>query len=125
MPVIILSSSASFRITRQHFVGLVQDTVSTKQKASTELPDRSNIHFLAGDLTDYNSLENAAAKTPAITNGNLGYLIANAAFASPVNGFFCYWRSVCPPLRFICLVHTNESVGRGARRCSRRHAQIR
>lgn len=46
---------------------------------------------MAGDLTNYNSLEIAAAETSAITNGNLDYLIANAAFASPVNGFFRFF----------------------------------
>ncbi|KAI1387865.1 uncharacterized protein F4822DRAFT_294412 [Hypoxylon trugodes] len=68
-------------------IGLVRDPASAKEKVSAELPDRSNIHILAGDLTNYDSLKTAAAETSAITGGSLDYLIANAAFMSTVDGF--------------------------------------
>lgn len=68
-------------------VGLVRDPAGTKQKVAAELPDRSNIHILAGDLTDYDSLKSAAAETSAITGGSLDYLIANAALMTAVDGF--------------------------------------
>lgn len=54
---------------------------------AAELPGRSNIHILAGDLTNYESLKTAAASTSAITGGSLDYLIANAAFMTNVDGF--------------------------------------
>ncbi|KEY70107.1 hypothetical protein S7711_08637 [Stachybotrys chartarum IBT 7711] len=60
-------------------IGLVRDTKSTQDKVRAELPDRSNIHIVRGDLSDYKSLEAAAAEVGKITDGKLDYLIANAA----------------------------------------------
>ncbi|KAK1239815.1 hypothetical protein MKX08_007257 [Trichoderma sp. CBMAI-0020] len=52
-----------------------QDTASTKQKKSTELLNRPNIHILDGDLINYNILKTVVAKTFTITNANFDYLI--------------------------------------------------
>ncbi|KAH6646627.1 hypothetical protein BKA67DRAFT_594956 [Truncatella angustata] len=68
-------------------VGLVRNPSSTKEKVSAELSDRSNIHIIAGDLTNYDSLKTAADETSAITGGSLDYLVANAAIISQVDGF--------------------------------------
>lgn len=68
-------------------IGIVRDAAGTKEKVSAELPGRSNIHILAGDLTDYDSLKSAAAETTAIAGGSLDYLIANAAIATSIDGF--------------------------------------
>ncbi|KAK2590064.1 hypothetical protein QQS21_012252 [Conoideocrella luteorostrata] len=68
-------------------VGLVRDPAATKQKVSAELAGRSNIHILAGDLTNYDGLKSAAAETSVITGGSLDYLIANAALMSNVDGY--------------------------------------
>ena len=65
----------------------MRDPAGTKKKVTAELPGRSNIHILAGDLTDYDSLKSAADETSAITGGGLDYLIANAAFMTSVDGF--------------------------------------
>ena len=65
----------------------MRDPAGTKKKVSAELPDRSNIHILHGDLTDYDSLKSAAAETAAITGGSLDYLIANAGLVSGAAGY--------------------------------------
>lgn len=51
----------------------------TKQKVAAELGDRSNIHILRGDLTDYGTLKQAAADTAEIVGERgIDYLVANA-----------------------------------------------
>ncbi|RYP20558.1 hypothetical protein DL765_002715 [Monosporascus sp. GIB2] len=68
-------------------IGLARDPSSAKEKVSAELSDRSNVHILAGDLTNYDSLKTAADETSAIAGGSLDYLIANAAIMTPVDEF--------------------------------------
>ncbi|RYP37875.1 hypothetical protein DL767_002747 [Monosporascus sp. MG133] len=68
-------------------ISLARDPSSAKEKVSAELPDRSNVHILAGDLTNYDSLKTAADETSAITGGSLDYLIANAAIMTPVDAY--------------------------------------
>ncbi|RYP70038.1 hypothetical protein DL771_005729 [Monosporascus sp. 5C6A] len=68
-------------------IGLARNPSSAKEKVSAELPDRSNVHILAGDLTNYDSLKTAAEETSAITGGSLDYLIANAAIMIPVDEY--------------------------------------
>ncbi|KAH8886523.1 NAD(P)-binding protein [Thozetella sp. PMI_491] len=61
-------------------IGFVRDAEATEKKVAKEL-NRSNVHIIQADLTDYESLKNAAQKTSALTNGSLDYLIANAVVA--------------------------------------------
>ena len=65
----------------------MRDAAGTKKKVSIELPGRSNIHILAGDLRDYDSLKSAAAETAAITGGSLDYLISNAALVTSTDAY--------------------------------------
>ncbi|PWY68968.1 NAD(P)-binding protein [Aspergillus sclerotioniger CBS 115572] len=59
-------------------IGLVRNKLETDKKVLEELQDRTNIHILQADITDYAALQNAAAETANITGGGLDYLIANA-----------------------------------------------
>ncbi|KAF1828687.1 hypothetical protein BDW02DRAFT_603213 [Decorospora gaudefroyi] len=58
-------------------IGLVRDTATTETKIRAW--NRSNVHLVAGDLSDYDSLKRAVDATSNITGGKLDYLIANAA----------------------------------------------
>ncbi|EXJ90068.1 hypothetical protein A1O3_03136 [Capronia epimyces CBS 606.96] len=58
-------------------IGLVRNKPATDAKVAAL--NRTNIHILEGDLTDYESLKRAASATSKITGGSLDYLIANAA----------------------------------------------
>ncbi|RYC64346.1 hypothetical protein CHU98_g1874 [Xylaria longipes] len=69
-------------------VGLVRDKTATEKKVSEELPGRSNIHILHGDLNDYESLKKAAADTAVITGGRLDYLVANAGYMAHWDAFY-------------------------------------
>jgi NAD(P)-dependent dehydrogenase (short-subunit alcohol dehydrogenase family) len=78
-------------------VGLVRDKAGTEKKIAAELGDRSNIHILHGDLTDYASLKQAAADTAEIVGERgIDYLVANAAFQShfdaygPIGALYVY-----------------------------------
>jgi NAD(P)-dependent dehydrogenase (short-subunit alcohol dehydrogenase family) len=57
-------------------IGLVRNVADTEAKVASW--NRSNIHLVQGDLSNYESLKNAAAATAKITGGSLDYLIANA-----------------------------------------------
>ncbi|KAI3324038.1 NAD(P)-binding protein [Xylariaceae sp. AK1471] len=76
-------------------VGLVRNVASTEEKVSAELAGRSNIHILAGDLTNHEGLKAAAEQVSAITGGKLDYLIANAAYIPTVDGY-CAVRQIAP-----------------------------
>lgn len=57
-------------------IGLVRNVAASEAKVASW--NRSNIHFVQGDLENYESLKSAAAATAKITGGSLDYLIANA-----------------------------------------------
>ena len=88
-------------------IGLVRNKAASEKRAAAELSGRSNVHFVQGDLTDYESLKVRSTQLPpgglhrpcfpplglladnvgmkksaedvaAITGGSLDYLIANA-----------------------------------------------
>ncbi|ROT38915.1 NAD(P)-binding protein [Sodiomyces alkalinus F11] len=65
-------------------IGIVRNKPATLQKISedAELKDRSNIHILEGDMTEYATLKKAAAEAAEITGGKVDYLIANAGLVS-------------------------------------------
>ncbi|KAI9036248.1 NAD(P)-binding protein [Aspergillus affinis] len=63
-------------------IGIARDQAATEQRVSQELPGRSNLHILKGDLLDYSSLQSASHETAKITGGGLDYLIANGALLS-------------------------------------------
>ncbi|KAI0120153.1 NAD(P)-binding protein [Nemania sp. FL0031] len=69
-------------------IGLARDKAATEKKVAEELPGRSNIRILTGDLNDYESLKQAAADTAAITGGGLDYLIANAGYMAHWDAFY-------------------------------------
>ncbi|KFX96191.1 hypothetical protein V490_03476 [Pseudogymnoascus sp. VKM F-3557] len=62
-------------------IGLVRNKEETEARVAAEL-QRSNIHIIHGDLTDYESLKKAAEDTAKITGGGLDYLIGNAGIVS-------------------------------------------
>ncbi|KAK5654588.1 hypothetical protein OQA88_7217 [Cercophora sp. LCS_1] len=70
-------------------VGLVRNKAATEQKVSedADLKNRTNIHIVEADISDYNTLKAAAAETAKITGGSLDYLIANAAYVTGFDAF--------------------------------------
>ncbi|RFU76459.1 hypothetical protein TARUN_5815 [Trichoderma arundinaceum] len=68
-------------------IGLVRDKVGTEKAVTKEIGERSNIHILQADITDYQALQDAVAATAAITGGALDYLIANAAYISKFDAY--------------------------------------
>ncbi|CAG5188832.1 uncharacterized protein ALTATR162_LOCUS12041 [Alternaria atra] len=68
--------------------GLVRDQATTERKVVAELGDRSNIHILHADLTNYASLKQAAAETAKIVGERgVDYLVGNGAFPSLFDAF--------------------------------------
>ncbi|OJD11319.1 hypothetical protein AJ78_07881 [Emergomyces pasteurianus Ep9510] len=67
-------------------VGLVRDKAAADEKVSKELPGR-NIHILQADLTDYDSLKQAAEEVARLSNG-VDLLIANASLQSEWSAFY-------------------------------------
>lgn len=69
-------------------VGIVRDKAGTEKKVAAELGDRSNVHILHGDLTDYASLKQAAAETAEIVGERgIDYLVANGAYPSQFDAY--------------------------------------
>ncbi|OAX79764.1 hypothetical protein ACJ72_05918 [Emergomyces africanus] len=68
-------------------IAIVRNKLATEQKVLDKLPGRPNIHILESDLTNYDTLQAAAADTAKITGGSLDYLIANAALISRYDAF--------------------------------------
>lgn len=55
---------------------------------ATELDDRSNVHILHGDPTNYASLKQAAADTAKIVGERgIDYLIGNAGFPAQFDAY--------------------------------------
>ncbi|KAH7144322.1 hypothetical protein B0J13DRAFT_525705 [Dactylonectria estremocensis] len=63
-------------------VGLVRNKTSTLESLDPELKQRTNLHILQADITDYDALKASVDEVSEITGGSLDYLIANAAFVS-------------------------------------------
>ncbi|AEO64646.1 9b57afb8-39aa-4e7c-bb15-a362969ded22 [Thermothielavioides terrestris] len=70
-------------------IGIVRNKPATDKKVSedADLKDRTNIHILEADCTDYNALKAAAEATAKITGGTLDYLIGNAGLVSKFDAF--------------------------------------
>ncbi|KAJ5952400.1 uncharacterized protein N7479_010813 [Penicillium vulpinum] len=68
-------------------IGIVRNKSPTQEKVTEELPERTNIHILQADITDYTALEAAAVETATITGGRLDYLIANAGLVSKFDAY--------------------------------------
>ncbi|PYI11203.1 NAD(P)-binding protein [Aspergillus sclerotiicarbonarius CBS 121057] len=68
-------------------IGLVRNKSGTDKRVSEELPERSNIHILQADISDYAALQNAAAETAHLTGGGLDYLISNAGVVSHFDAY--------------------------------------
>ncbi|EPE04502.1 short chain dehydrogenase [Ophiostoma piceae UAMH 11346] len=69
---------------RNTVVGLVRNVDGTKAKYEAELQGHKNLHVVYGDLSNIKSLEAAAGKVAAITNGAVDVFVANAAIGSTV-----------------------------------------
>ncbi|KAG8672129.1 hypothetical protein FPOAC2_05497 [Fusarium poae] len=67
-------------------IGFVRNKQATEEKIERELPGRSNIHTIQGDIQNYESVKNLIDETAKITGGSLDYVIANAAFQSDWSG---------------------------------------
>ncbi|KAJ5559086.1 short chain dehydrogenase (AtsC) [Penicillium sp. DV-2018c] len=62
-------------------VGLVRDRAGTEKKIAAELGSRPNVHIRHADLTNYDSLKQAAADTAEIVGERgIDYLVANGAY---------------------------------------------
>ena len=69
-------------------VGLVRNKAATEQKVATELSERSNVHIVHADLTNYASLKQAAADTADIVGERgIDYLVGNAAFTTHFDAY--------------------------------------
>ncbi|KAJ5200192.1 hypothetical protein N7491_009008 [Penicillium cf. griseofulvum] len=68
-------------------VGIVRNKSATQEKVKEKLPERTNIHIVQADITDYAALKAAAAETATITGGGLDYLIANAGLVSKFDAY--------------------------------------
>ncbi|KAL6230572.1 hypothetical protein BDW75DRAFT_234289 [Aspergillus navahoensis] len=63
-------------------IGLVHNRSETEKIVTEEVPRRDNVHIIQGYFTDYASLQAATTETAKITDGSLGYFIANAGVIS-------------------------------------------
>jgi NAD(P)-dependent dehydrogenase (short-subunit alcohol dehydrogenase family) len=61
-------------------IGLVRNVADSEAKVASW--NRNNIHFVQGDLSNYESLKSAAEATAKITGGSLDVLIANAGLVA-------------------------------------------
>lgn len=62
---------------------MVRDKSGAEKKVAAELGDRSNIHILHADLSNYASLKQAAADTATIVGERgVDYLVANGGLVS-------------------------------------------
>ncbi|KAK8073098.1 short chain dehydrogenase [Apiospora saccharicola] len=70
-------------------IGTVRDKAATLKKLSedADIKDRSNIHLLEVELTNYDALKSAAEDVAKITGGSLDYLIANAGYVTHFDAF--------------------------------------
>ncbi|KAM0350963.1 hypothetical protein ACHAPU_002741 [Fusarium lateritium] len=60
-------------------IGLVRNKEATDDKIQQELPGRSNIHIVRGEVQKYDDVKNFVEEAGKITGGSLDYVIANAA----------------------------------------------
>jgi NAD(P)-dependent dehydrogenase (short-subunit alcohol dehydrogenase family) len=61
-------------------VGIVRDKAAAVRKASEELGNRPNVHFVEAQISNYNSLKSIVPQVSDITGGKLDYVISNAAY---------------------------------------------
>ncbi|KAM0287330.1 hypothetical protein ACHAO9_007734 [Fusarium lateritium] len=63
-------------------IGFVRNKKATEDKIQKELPGRTNIHTIQGEIQKYEDVKNLIDQTANITGGSLDYIIANAAVQS-------------------------------------------
>ncbi|KAF9776887.1 hypothetical protein IL306_004857 [Fusarium sp. DS 682] len=63
-------------------IGFVRNKKATEEKYQRELPGRSNIHTVQGEIQKLEDVKNLVNEVAKITGGSLDYIIANAAFQS-------------------------------------------
>ncbi|RYO90777.1 hypothetical protein DL766_006726 [Monosporascus sp. MC13-8B] len=64
-------------------IGLVRDKKVVEERLRAEL-NCGNVHIVQGDLTDYESLKEAAAEVSNLSGGAIDYLIANASWQDAI-----------------------------------------
>jgi len=62
-------------------IALVRDKAGTQKRFAEEL-DRTNLHVVQADITDYSTLEASVGEVSKLVNGSLDYIIANAGLIS-------------------------------------------
>ncbi|WXC59754.1 hypothetical protein SNK03_005612 [Fusarium graminearum] len=68
-------------------IGFARNKQATEEKIEREMPGRSNIHTIQGEIENYESVKNLIDETAKITGGSLDYIIANAAIQSEWSGY--------------------------------------
>ncbi|KAG9494897.1 hypothetical protein J7337_013126 [Fusarium musae] len=63
-------------------IGFVRNKKATEEKIQRELPGRSNIHTIQGEIQKLEDVKNLVKEVSQITGGSLDYIIANAALQS-------------------------------------------
>ncbi|KXJ88724.1 hypothetical protein Micbo1qcDRAFT_206885 [Microdochium bolleyi] len=91
------SGSLGFEFVRQAsanpdnvVIGLVRNKTKMAEKVAAELPGRTNVRIVEGELTDHDSLASTVEHVSKITGGSLDYLIANAAYMSDWSAYKPY-----------------------------------
>ncbi|RGP73160.1 hypothetical protein FLONG3_6476 [Fusarium longipes] len=67
-------------------IGFVRNKQATDDKIERELPGRSNVHVVQGEIQKIKDVKNLIEETAKITGGSLDYIIANAAMQSEWSG---------------------------------------
>ncbi|KAJ1337213.1 norsolorinic acid ketoreductase [Microdochium nivale] len=100
------SGSIGFEFVRQAsanpdniVIGLVRNKTKMDGKVASELPNRTNVHVVEGELSDYTSLARSVDPVSKITGGSLDYLIANAASMSTWSEFKPYEEQAKEPAK--------------------------
>ncbi|KAI0410822.1 NAD(P)-binding protein [Xylaria grammica] len=68
-------------------IGIVRNKPPTDKRVAEDLNSRPNITILEADLGNYDELKNASISAASITGGSLDYLIANAAYSTPLDTY--------------------------------------
>ncbi|KAH7083436.1 putative short chain dehydrogenase [Paraphoma chrysanthemicola] len=69
-------------------IGLVRNKAATEKKVAADLGNRSNVHILHADLTNYASLKQAAIDTSEILGDRgIDYLVANGASVTHLDAY--------------------------------------
>ncbi|OHW95680.1 short-chain dehydrogenase [Colletotrichum incanum] len=68
-------------------IGTVRDKKSAEKKIADKLGNRPNLHIVELELGSFDSIKESVDLVSKITRGKLDYIIANAAYVSPLSGW--------------------------------------